>query len=272
MGLFGFFKELKEISKVVDDNRNKREALRDCVLAVGDPDYKRDMRNPYAENYNNEIEKFNLKEIDETFINNFKRDLEKEVDYFKFINPSGIRQVPESYIIFDLETTGLEPHVEGITEIAAIKFNQDEPVEYFHTYVNPEKHIPKKVTELTGISDDMVVSAPKIDYVLPNFIEFIDKYTLVAHNSKFDMSFILDKMYNLGYKKIKNKAFDTLPLARRYIKDVDDKKLPNYKLETLKDELCLDFDIASHNALSDVKTTFIVLQECKFEIDLEQNN
>ena len=103
---------------------------------------------------------------------------------------------------------------------------------------------------------------------MPHFINFIGNYTLVAHNAKFDMSFLLDKLYKLGYSKPKNKVVDTLTLSRKYIKDFDCKKLKSYSLESLKEELGL-WEIESHAALEDCKACALVLLECKKEIEYE---
>lgn len=265
MGIFAFFKKLNETRKEINEKIKKDDAFVDFLFSLEDDSYEIDTENPYAGTFK-PIPKFEMCEPLDEFINSLKRKPDKEVDYWSFIKRRGTTSLPESYIIFDLETTGLEPHAEGITEIAAIKFDHDEPIEYFHTYVNPEKRISVKIEDLTGITNDMVADAPTIDYVLPNFLKFIDKYTLVAHNASFDMSFLLDKMYNAGYKKLGNKSIDTLALARKYIKDEDTgKRLPSYKLEDLKYELCIPWksvDKKSHNALYDVKVTYFLYKKC----------
>lgn len=265
MGIFSFFKKAKETMKQIDEEIKKDNAFQEFVFSIGDSSFEVDKENPYAGTFE-DVPLFEMTDPDNDFIKTLLRKPDKEVDYWKFIKHSGTTKMPECYVIFDLETTGLEPHKENITEIAAIKFDYDQPVEYFHTYVNPGKKIRKKITDLTGITDEMVADAPNIDSVLPNFLKFIDKYTLIAHNAQFDTSFILDKMYNAGYKKMGNKVIDTLSLSRKYMRDEDDKRLPSYKLEDLKYEVELPYDICkmnSHNALYDVKVTYFLFTKCK---------
>ncbi len=95
-----------------------------------------------------------------------------------------------SFVVFDLETTGLSPRDEKITEIAAARVVNGEVTESFEQLVNPGRPIPAKITELTGITDAMVASAPTIDEALPKFLEFIGGDILVAHNASFDASFL----------------------------------------------------------------------------------
>lgn len=266
MGIFSFFKKARETMREINEEIKKEDAFKEFVFSIGDDLYEVDEKNPYAGTFK-EVPLFKMEEPTEEFLKSLARKPDKEVDYWKFIKHSGTTKDPECYIVFDLETTGLEAHKEAITEIAAIKFDYDEPVEYFHTYVNPKKKIREKITDLTGITNEMVASAPPIEYVLPNFLKFIDKYTLISHNVSFDMSFILDPMYNLGYKKPGNKAIDTLALARRFMKDEDTgKRLSSYKLEDLKYQLGLPldvYDIKSHNALYDTKVAYFLYKNCR---------
>ena len=94
------------------------------------------------------------------------------------------------FIVFDLETTGLKPTTEEITEIAAVLVRDGEIRDSFQTYVNPHKPIPPEITELTGISDDTVRDAPELSDAIARFLEFAGNRVLVAHNAGFDMSFL----------------------------------------------------------------------------------
>ena len=94
-----------------------------------------------------------------------------------------------TFIVFDLETTGLNPASEEITEIAAVRVVEGEIRDSFQTYVNPHKPIPPEITELTGISDETVADAPDLDKAVPEFLAWAGEgqYPLVAHNAGFDM-------------------------------------------------------------------------------------
>ena len=137
-----------------------------------------------------------------------------------FVNdlPIGMNDFPRSYkdeyyVVFDIETTGLKASAEMITEIGAIKYIQGRVVDTFSQLVNPEKHIPGEITELTGITDEMVAGKPKIDEVLPRFVEFCRGCKLVAHNAKFDTGFIDFQAQRLGID-FKYETVDTLLLSR----------------------------------------------------------
>jgi DNA polymerase III epsilon subunit family exonuclease len=94
-----------------------------------------------------------------------------------------------AFTVVDLETTGLKPGAAGITEIAAIRVEGGRFVEEFHTLLNPGRRIPPMITQLTGISDDMVRNQPRIDDIFYNF-NFSDRPFLVAHNADFDVNFL----------------------------------------------------------------------------------
>ncbi|MFR7646734.1 MAG: PolC-type DNA polymerase III, partial [Butyricicoccus sp.] len=104
---------------------------------------------------------------------------------------------------FDLETTGLNPASEEITEIAAVRVVEGEIRDSFQTYVNPHKPIPAEITELTGISDETVADAPDLDKAVPEFLAWAGEgqYPLVAHNAGFDMGFLRTACQRLGIER-----------------------------------------------------------------------
>lgn len=204
----------------------------------------------------NDIKEYNLnKELDENFIKKITRT--KEADYEKFMKPSGTTNRPMNFVVFDLETTGLSEIKNEIIEIGAVRFETNKPVEKFHTFIKPKKKITSRITSINGITNEMVENCPTIEEVLPKFIDFIGEDVLIAHNSDFDMKFILHQMYIQNYKKPKNKVIDTLKLSRQKVRRYDYEKdrslkLDSYKLESLKNDFGL-WEVGSHNAIDDCK-------------------
>jgi DNA polymerase III epsilon subunit family exonuclease len=159
-----------------------------------------------------------------------------------------------SFTIIDIETTGLSKYTDKITEIAAAKFHNGELVESFQTLVNPQVKIPRFITKLTGIDNELVRSAPTIRQVLPSFIEFLGDDIFVAHNATFDFGFLDHNMKLHHNKEIKNKTLCTRKLANRL--------LPNLPRRRLQD-LCECFDVTNnqaHRALGDVHATVKVFK------------
>ena len=118
-----------------------------------------------------------------------------------------------SYVVFDIETTGLSPVHDAITEIGAVKLVDGKVTDTFSQLINPERPIPEKIVSLTGITDAMVADKPTIDTVLPEFLAFCKGCTVVAHNAAFDTGFIRQRAgeRNLVFS---NQVLDTLRLSR----------------------------------------------------------
>ncbi|WP_297281723.1 PolC-type DNA polymerase III [uncultured Anaerococcus sp.] len=123
------------------------------------------------------------------------------------------------FVVFDLETTGLSRFQDKITEIGAVRVKNGEITEEFNELVNPEQIIPEKIIELTGITNEMVMDKPKIDKVLPKFLEFAKDTILVGQNSDFDIGFVKEnaKILGLDFAPI---YMDTLPMARALFTDM----------------------------------------------------
>ena len=102
----------------------------------------------------------------------------------------------DSYIALDLETTGLEPKKEKITEIAALKVEHGQITGRFVTLVNPKRPLTERVVELTGITDDMLKDAPVIEDIIGEVLEFIGNLPLLGHNIRFDYSFLKQAAVN----------------------------------------------------------------------------
>ncbi len=119
----------------------------------------------------------------------------------------------DEFIVFDIETTGLSPQTCGITQIAALLYKDGQILDTFETFVDPEMPIPQNITELTGITDEMVAGAPKTKEAVGAFLEFAKGRMLVAHNASFDTSFIRKAANDHGLT-FDNPCFDTLALSR----------------------------------------------------------
>lgn len=138
-----------------------------------------------------------------------------------------------TFIVFDLETTGLNPASEEITEIAAVRVVEGEIRDSFQTYVNPHKPIPPEITELTGISDETVADAPDLDKAVPEFLKWAGEgqYPLVAHNAGFDMGFLRTACQRLGIER-EFTSIDTLEMSRLMLPHMH-----KFKLNILAKEL-----------------------------------
>ena len=123
----------------------------------------------------------------------------------------------DDFISFDLETTGLNPDKDKITEIAACRFINGEFTEEFTTLINPGIPIPKNITALTGITNKMVEDAPSINDALPDFMKFIGSTPLVAQNINFDYNFINKNLQGSNSQFSEIPLYDTLSLARGFI-------------------------------------------------------
>ena len=156
--------------------------------------------------------------------------------------------INSSFVVFDIETTGLDKHTCEITEIGAVKVQNGEITDRWSTFVNPQMPIPENIVELTGITDNMVKDAPTIEEQLDGFKEFCAGCVLVAHNAEFDVGFMKEKAKRAG-TDFEFAYMDTMTLARCLYPD-----LPNYKLDTLTKHLIILLE-NHHRAVDDAKAT-----------------
>ncbi|MDQ2624528.1 MAG: DEDD exonuclease domain-containing protein, partial [Actinomycetota bacterium] len=160
-----------------------------------------------------------------------------------------------TFVVVDLETTGGRAGGDAITEIGAVKVRGGEVVGEFQTLVNPGVPVPAQITVLTGITNAMVLPAPRIDEVLPAFLEFVRGAVLVAHNAPFDIGFLKAAARATGHPWPGNQVIDTVRIARA---TVTRDEVPNYKLSTLAG-LFRASVTPDHRALSDARATVDVL-------------
>lgn len=169
-------------------------------------------------------------------------------DSKKIVYDAKDETINSPFVVFDIETTGLNSKTNNITEIGAVKVVNGEITDKWSTFVNPCQPIPENIVSLTGITDAMVKNAPKIEEILGDFFGFCKGCTLVAHNAAFDTGFIKEaaKRHGFNYDFC---CLDTLILARCMYPE-----LPNFRLDTLTKHLHVILE-NHHRAVDDAKAT-----------------
>ena len=169
------------------------------------------------------------------------------------VNEKG-QDLQGTFIVFDLETTGFSPIKDKIIEIGAVKVEKGKITERFSTFVNPQIPIPFKITQLTSITDAMVLDAPPIEEVLPRFLEFVGDGVLVAHNASFDVSFIEQ---NCRYEDIQPDftSVDTVAMARVLLPT-----LSRFKLNIVAKALNISLE-NHHRAVDDAGATAEIFEK-----------
>lgn len=156
----------------------------------------------------------------------------------------------KDYVCLDLETTGLNPKVDKIIEIGAVKVKNGEIIDTFQTFVNPGRFLEERIIELTGITDKDLENAPFIEEVIPKFLEFSEDMCLLGHSVLFDYSFVKKAIVNADkHIKYERDGIDTLKISRKYLADLESRKLSYlcayYKIEQ-KAHRALEDAIATH--------------------------
>ena len=154
----------------------------------------------------------------------------------------------DSFVVFDLETTGFSPVHDAIIEIGAVKVSGGEIVDHYSVFVNPKRPIPLRITELTSIDDAMVAGAEDIETILPEFLAFCEGCSLVAHNAEFDVSFIEANADRLGYEHDFT-VLDTVQMARMLLPGLN-----RFKLNTVCKHLGIKQE-HHHRAVDDARVT-----------------
>ena len=171
----------------------------------------------------------------------------------------GIRSVPLAsldFTVVDVETTGWAPDEAGITEIGAVRVHDGRVVAEYSSLVNPGTPVPPAITELTGISDQMLASAPPVAAVLPGLLAFAQGSVLAAHNAPFDLRFLTAACTGMGRDWPRFEVLDTVRLARHLM--ATPQEVPDRKLATLASFFGTPVR-PSHRALDDARATAAVL-------------
>ncbi|MHC0037166.1 PolC-type DNA polymerase III [Pseudoneobacillus sp. C159] len=175
----------------------------------------------------------------------------------------------DTYVVFDVETTGLSAVYDKIIELAAVKIREGEIIDRFESFANPHHRLSATTINLTGITDDMVENAPEIEDVLKRFNEWTGDSVFVAHNASFDMGFLNVGYKRLGMEKVKNPVIDTLELARYLYPE-----MKNHRLNTLAKKF--DVELTQHHrAIYDAEATgYLLLKMLKdaLEKGIEYHN
>lgn len=156
------------------------------------------------------------------------------------------------YVIVDFETTGSLPSIDSILEVGAVVFSKGRIVDSFSSLVYPGRSIPPFITFLTGITQEMIKTAPLPSEIIPKLMEFIKGKVFVAHNAKFDLGFLNSQLMKLGMPPYDGDVLCTLQLARRLL------KLPRRGLDSLIEYFGINIS-HRHRALYDAEATALIL-------------
>ncbi len=216
-----------------------------------------------------------LSRIENTFYSSYDVDeivasldvISPNIDYSVMLNANIEDEIPlksrynltkevkmGNYVAFDIETTGLSPYKHNIIELSAVRFRNFEAVQGFSTLINPQQNITKKITEITGLTNDDVKNAPLICQVIDSFTKFVGKDAMVGHNIlRFDLEFLHKIGFNIA--KPARSYIDTLVIAKRKIRKDD---IENYKLATLLEYFDI-FRTEEHRGIPDSVAEGILL-------------
>lgn len=156
---------------------------------------------------------------------------------------------PDDFTIIDLETTGLDPTFDEIIEVGAIKVRNGDVTDTFSSLVKPEKEVDAFITEITGITNEMLADAPSISEIFPDFLSFVSNDIIVGHNVNFDINFVYDTNSKLYNQYFSNSFTDTLRLSRRLLPELE-----HHRLKDLINHFEIDIE-RQHRSLDDCKAT-----------------
>ncbi|KAB8138774.1 PolC-type DNA polymerase III [Gracilibacillus oryzae] len=168
-------------------------------------------------------------------------------------NAADRQLMDETYVVFDVETTGLSAVYDTIIELAGVKIKNGEIIDRFESFANPHQPLSETIINLTNITDDMLQDAPEVEEVLTDFHQWMGNHILVAHNADFDMGFINTGFKKVGLEEASNPVIDTLELARFLFPE-----MKNHRLNTMCKKL--DIELTQHHrAIYDTEATSYLL-------------
>lgn len=173
---------------------------------------------------------------------------------------NSIIALPNNYVVIDIETTGLDFEFDDIIEISAIRYIDGTKAEEFSTLVNPKRSIPEFITELTGITNEMLANAPTIEAALPEFMSFVGASVIVGQNVSFDVNFIYDAADNLGLPAFSNDHINIMRIARKVYPN-----LGHYRLADIAAACGVSYE-GAHRSLVDCEITGTCYEHLKAKV------
>lgn len=247
---FGYFLEKKELKEKVNE-KDQNTQLSEQLLEEVDESHKINLQEKRTN-------KSSVKEESKKSFELLSPNVQKSI-IFNDTQSVSTDNVIYDYIIFDIETTGLNKQNDDVIQLSALKIINDKVVDKINTFIKPKTNIPEKITYLTGIKNEDVYNAPSIDETINKFSLFIEGLPLIGHNIiNFDLPFLSEK----GLVLNGNNIIDTVPLSTIKLPN-----LKNHRLPTLKKYFGIDN--LSHNALNDCETNLIVYKKLR-DNELEQ--
>ena len=163
----------------------------------------------------------------------------------------------DNYVLVDIETTGLSPIYDDIIEIGAIKVENNKVVGEYNQLIKTDRSLPPMITELTGITDEMLATGKMLETVLEEFIGFVGDNVIIGHNINFDLGFLCNKCKKYLNYNLNNDYIDTLYLARKLVPNSY-----NHKLGTLAKLFNISYE-GAHRGLKDVEITYEVYNKLR---------
>lgn len=174
-----------------------------------------------------------------------------------------VNALPEDFVALDLETTGLDPEWDSIIEIGMVRVRRGEVAAEYSTLVNPGMEIDDFITDLTGITNDMLAAAPALPEVLPAARDFLGDDIILGHNVNFDINFIYDNCEYQGLPPVSNGYIDTMRISRRVLPD-----LKHHRLTDIVKALGVDH-VQAHRAMGDCRATIDCYKALLARIDAD---